>query len=1854
MSHKSYRIKTEINGGEKVIKVPLKRGINTFNILSLEINPEDTYQLHTSDYGVIVGRVLANDAFGVPNVKVSVFVPISDEDEENSVISAEYPFKTAQSKDANGARYNLLSDADNSHVEGKKKSIGTFPNKSFVLDNDGEVEVFDKYWKYTTTTNDAGDYMIFGVPTGSCQVHYDCDLSDIGLISQKPYDLINKGYDANLFKSPSEFLDDDINSAVHILSRDKTIYVYPFWGDADRNKIGITRNDINLDYKFEPSCIFMGSSITDSQGNYIGTYGMPNGNCGRFAALTTSSGNIEIIRQTQEGYIEEIKENVTGIIDGAGVWCYAIPMNLDRIGTDEEGNIVAVNDPHKGIPTRARVRFRFTLTDAMDGSSNEYTAKILVPNNPKLMNGTFHPTLDTSRTSKSDWNNFYEFGTKTPDSCFRDLYWGKVYSVKQYYPRLQYGLNREDVPLGETAGVDYTNYPRPNSAPFSCISSIDSTNGFNAFPYNTMYSGAENHADTDSHNWIYYHLSNIAGNGGMVDKGLLFCFENDWVNGCLYFPRVKISYSKTDAVSYGGYGYKGFDYFGVLNDNGYQYKKIFIGGRHSISYDGTRFKPKHDYIDRFGIGSDLRATVTAYRSQKFAPFGLLTLKETSFGDKVFYYRSAGDLSNGNFYKLYSTDIILLGNVADVYDSLPKLYKNLPSTSTIFPPVVPPREFNESGMNMNAYTNQLDIMYHVGGRDTDEVDMFGNGIHTVKGGKKQDWEDMSAYNNNCYENASTDGGSYKNEHYWSCNFHEKEDGNLYYYPHEMVRILEERNTLFFACQIRGVHDSIIYITPTFINTSRICELDVGNDHAFTGYVYGYRDRVAINGVIDRFDIIEDENRSAFASMNYDIEKYVIDPITHYRKYIPTPMNLVDFDGRMNVYFTSKKFSRFDEKLDPNYKKFRYGPYSWPTNYWGGNETDQETKLSAWSDALLLTENSLYFYFGLYGGQSAIDAFNKKYGKYEDRKITEDALSVTVKSYGCQSDKVKVIVDVYVNNNIRMPFDLYIFKDNELVAKQHKDSLSTDIKYVSFDLYDYGLYQVKCYDANNNEYSKSFYVANQGIDIKYTVYSSGKYIKIDAVNASESISSMIKKDDYNVTFYCGGSCEVKFDSKVERVSNNQIYFNDEATHVIGTIKMTSLPCYTRDFSFIFGDADTFNENFCNVPLEVLFPFNHAVSGKREWPSKDTANAGLPNLYGFNLLGEKYSKIEQLSYVSNMINAVFNSGTMSINSDNPEYIPISISPNVDILNISDLGEAWKGDVTKNCQVYNLNGSVISTNSLPYIVGQNYPIAIASNSGFKTAKGGFYEDNKTLRMTTGTSKSFVNTNYFGLGHVSDRTKDKPAPMNIKIDTNMVGDWPTITNMFEIKTVDKRLDYQFVIKTPLLLPSGYSNLTSLVDNSFVNGKLDVTFFGGLRFNYDENGKLTTYSYTSNNVITGSPTSDADLYMRQVYEDNNLPEELIFTGKGISYNKVNVWSTKNDEIKYSSITLTGKNALHFMIADCSPYFTPSGSEGESCVMQNNIMQLNISYESPIEFNHSNTVLYGNTDYDVVYNLKSENEDSGIAEYRASIKGGKFNFRIKSDSLYTGNVYTDITASIKKGATSNIYPDWANKYDSDYGVKGKEISILRFNESSTKVAEYDLKNYTDENTYPNLNDLNANLHFRSYTDEGQTVLLNDNDTYSFGRLGLAKDDISDEFGEYDYLMIPTKRVYNETAPSLLKQGVVYNSGYAYYASKIFVKKRLDGTNTVTFEVYLYSPFKADASEDEVNITTSLIDSNGRKHTVGNINSYRVETFGFGANVNYDSSKLKFTITGISPILESDLYFTMENGLRYKIHFEPYGI
>lgn len=425
----TYRIRAKVGDAtENVINVKLDQHYDMFEILSLKINQENFYKTYESDYGVIVGRVIANGGFGVPNAKVSVFIESDGNDDIETRFY--YPYKSPNSKNADGIRYNLLTDfLDKACYQ----NVGTFPNKRLVLDNDDVIDVFDKYYRYTTVTNNAGDYMIFGVPTGSQRLHVDVDLSDIGMLSQRPRDMIYKGYDINLFESPNKFRQDtNLNSLAQILTQDVGIYVYPYWGDTSdgADNIAVTRADIQLDYKFEPTCVFMGSIITDTGSNAIGKNCTSTEKLGKMSELIAGEGSIEMIRKTYDGKVEEFQVKGNRVIDGDGVWCYQIPMNLDYIMTDEFGNIAPSDNPEKGIPTRTRVRFRISLDDAPDDNTARKRCRYLVPNNPRLDEERF-PQFTKSKEPD------YEFGTRTREESFKDLLWNKVYTVKNYVPRLQ-------------------------------------------------------------------------------------------------------------------------------------------------------------------------------------------------------------------------------------------------------------------------------------------------------------------------------------------------------------------------------------------------------------------------------------------------------------------------------------------------------------------------------------------------------------------------------------------------------------------------------------------------------------------------------------------------------------------------------------------------------------------------------------------------------------------------------------------------------------------------------------------------------------------------------------------------------------------------------------------------------------------------------------------------------------------------------------------------------------------------------------------------------------------------------------------------------------------------------------------------------------------------------------------------------------------------------------------------------------------------------------------------------------------------------------------------------------------------
>jgi hypothetical protein len=117
---KSVRIKTTVKE-DKNIQVRLEQDFDLLEILSLKISKSDVYNRMCADYGVVVGRALANGGFGVPNAKISVFIPITEEDENDPVISELYPYKTVTDKNEEGYRYNLLpklSDGCNHNATG--------------------------------------------------------------------------------------------------------------------------------------------------------------------------------------------------------------------------------------------------------------------------------------------------------------------------------------------------------------------------------------------------------------------------------------------------------------------------------------------------------------------------------------------------------------------------------------------------------------------------------------------------------------------------------------------------------------------------------------------------------------------------------------------------------------------------------------------------------------------------------------------------------------------------------------------------------------------------------------------------------------------------------------------------------------------------------------------------------------------------------------------------------------------------------------------------------------------------------------------------------------------------------------------------------------------------------------------------------------------------------------------------------------------------------------------------------------------------------------------------------------------------------------------------------------------------------------------------------------------------------------------------------------------------------------------------------------------------------------------------------------------------------------------------------
>jgi hypothetical protein len=445
----NYRIRTKV-GVDQQVNIQLEQDFDQLEILSLKIRQQDVYPKSCADYGLIVGRVTSNGGLGIPNVRVSVFIPLEDLDVNDTLISSLYPYREITDINEDGYRYNLLP-YEKQH--GGHSPTGTFPSKSDILQNPALIYVYDKYYKFSVKTNQSGDYMIMGVPIGTYELVMDCDLSDIGEFSQSPQDLVNSGLVSQDQISNASFeSSSELNSLPQIINQIRTIEVSPFWGQPDICQISITRQDFNLGdngFRLIPSALFMGSLFSNGNEYTLNNNCRPNRNLGKLCNLQSAPGEIIAIRQTilidDDGYpiLEQAQLPLGGkVIDSDGVFLVDVPMNMDYVTTDEYGNRVLSNNPNVGIPTTAKYRFKIKYSESTNLNNQQVKrAHFLVPNIKEY--GWSDSTTDPAFLVNENSTNFKKFQS----SYYFGLDWSGYtngFTGNEYDNRISEIINCED------------------------------------------------------------------------------------------------------------------------------------------------------------------------------------------------------------------------------------------------------------------------------------------------------------------------------------------------------------------------------------------------------------------------------------------------------------------------------------------------------------------------------------------------------------------------------------------------------------------------------------------------------------------------------------------------------------------------------------------------------------------------------------------------------------------------------------------------------------------------------------------------------------------------------------------------------------------------------------------------------------------------------------------------------------------------------------------------------------------------------------------------------------------------------------------------------------------------------------------------------------------------------------------------------------------------------------------------------------------------------------------------------------------------------------------------------------------
>lgn len=530
---------------DKYIKVRLEQNVETLEFMSLSIGTADAYQNFNADYGVLVGKVIANNGVGIPNARISIFIPLSDEDSVNSDIYSIYPYKTPRDKNNEGKRYNLLprvSKIDpNTNVAIPSQPFGSFPIKEEIVGNQPFLDVYKKYYKYTALTNDAGDYMIFGLPTGTQTVHVSIDITDIGEYSMTPAAMVvNLGYSPNLFTDDNTKIkpSSDLDDLPNIETQEITVDVVPFWGDIENFEIGISRQDFRVRAELINTFTIFGSVFTDAYESRWAANWEKDNEVHAVEQLyrINSGGNIDIdskrianITETIYYYPNNITDaEITGNSDDLasemlvlnksqytihknnGEFVFIINCNRRKIIRGENNEDIVVDDSYVGgVYTEFKGFITLEISEDDLSTPNKKFDDVIGSNNNSVT--IFRTKIKIPQHAPR--NQDFSYNTYEPD--WRNIHYkfeaGKIYSISKFHG-LVYNHSGSDDGTGQNGFENSDGINQLKTDPYWNVGVIR-TSGDDNEPYEFPSNGTTDQSSVKAFgsNWLNFsiHLSNI-------------------------------------------------------------------------------------------------------------------------------------------------------------------------------------------------------------------------------------------------------------------------------------------------------------------------------------------------------------------------------------------------------------------------------------------------------------------------------------------------------------------------------------------------------------------------------------------------------------------------------------------------------------------------------------------------------------------------------------------------------------------------------------------------------------------------------------------------------------------------------------------------------------------------------------------------------------------------------------------------------------------------------------------------------------------------------------------------------------------------------------------------------------------------------------------------------------------------------------------------------------------------------------------------------------------------------------------------------------------------------------------------